>query len=137
MVELKQLLYLPYLAYRQARWLLGDRSPLGATCKLTTRCTLHCRHCPWTKHSLPDLSTERWLGLIDEVRRWGARHLVLEGGEPTLREDLPEIIGHARKRGMRTTLATSATRDLFAYLPDRFLVSVDGLPENHDRLRGE
>jgi len=133
---LDQLLYIPYTAYRQVRWLLGDRSPFGATLKLTTRCTLHCRHCPWLDHPQPDLPLERWLEVIREVRARGARHLVLEGGEPTLRPDLPEIIAYAQSIQMKVSLATNATRPLDAYKPERFFISVDGLRETHDRLRG-
>jgi MoaA/NifB/PqqE/SkfB family radical SAM enzyme len=131
------LLYIPYTAYRQVRWLFGDRSPFGATLKLTTRCTLHCRHCPWLDRPEPDLPFARWRELIVEVHRRGARHLVLEGGEPTLREDLPELIQLGQSLGMKVTLATNASRPLEAYTPDRFLVSVDGLPPTHDRLRGQ
>jgi sulfatase maturation enzyme AslB (radical SAM superfamily) len=37
---------------------------------------------------------------------------------------------------MNVTLATNATRPLNSYTPDRFLISIDGLEETHDRLRG-
>jgi len=132
----RKLAYLPYTAYRQVRWLGGDRSQFGATLKLTTHCTLHCRHCPWLQDSRPDLPTERWKELIREVRDRGARHLVMEGGEPALREDLQELITFAQRLGMKVTLATNATRPLDQYTPDRFLISIDGLAETHDRLRG-
>lgn len=132
----ERLAYLSYAAYRQARWLMGDRSPFGATLKLTTRCTLHCRHCPWTDHPEPDLPTARWKEIIAELEARGARHLVLEGGEPTLREDLQELIEFGQRRRLNVTVATNCTRSLEAFTPDRFLVSVDGMEETHDRLRG-
>ncbi len=131
------LLHVPYTAWRGLRWLTGDRSPFGATLKLTTRCTLSCRHCPWLDDKTPDLPTGRWLEIIREVRRLGARHLVMEGGEPTLRDDLERLTRAGRAMNMRVTIATNATRPLDGYSPDRFLVSVDGLEETHDRLRGQ
>ena len=133
---LDRLLYIPYTAWRQVRWLLGDRSPFAATLKLTTRCTLNCRHCPWLDRSIPDAPLSKWREVIQEVRRRGASHLVLEGGEPTLRPDLPEIIAFGQSLGMKVTLATNASGPLDQYTPYRFLVSVDGRRETHDRLRG-
>ena len=133
----KKLSYIPYTAWRQVKWLAGDRSPFAATLKLTTRCTLKCRHCPWLDSETEDLPTQQWKEIIDKTYSLGARHLVMEGGEPTLRDDLNELIKHGQKKGMNVTLATNATRDLSAYTPDRFLVSVDGLEQTHDSIRGK
>ncbi len=132
----RKLLYVPYVAYRQARWLLGDRSPFATTLKLTTRCTLACDHCPWLQDPRPDLPTARWKEIIRQMRERGSRHLVLEGGEPTLRGDLQKLIEWAQAMGMKVTVATNGTRPLGGYSPDRFLVSVDGLEAVHDQARG-
>jgi MoaA/NifB/PqqE/SkfB family radical SAM enzyme len=133
---MERLAYIPYAGYRQVRWLLGDRSPFGATLKLTTRCTLNCRHCPWLESETDDLPADEWKQIIREVFKLGARHLVMEGGEPTLRDDLQELISFARGLGMKVTVATNCTRPLDRYSPDRYLVSIDGLEEIHDHLRG-
>ena len=125
------------LAVRQTRWLAGDRSPFISTLKLTYRCNLRCRHCPWVDLECIEMDTEAWKAKMSELRRRGVRHFVLEGGEPTLRDDLVELIAHARAIGGVSTLSTNGTRDLSPYEPDRFLVSVDGLPETHDAIRGE
>lgn len=132
----KSLSYIIYAAYRQMRWLLGDRSPFAATLKVTTRCSLKCRHCPWTNDQGQDLSTSRWIEIIAELADKGARHLVLEGGEPTLRDDLQELIDFGRSKGLKVTVATNCINSLDKYSPDRFLVSVDGMEDVHDRLRG-
>lgn len=47
---------------------------------------------------------------IDESRAAGPRTLVLTGGEPTLRRDLPAIIGYAARGGCDVVLETNATR---------------------------
>jgi MoaA/NifB/PqqE/SkfB family radical SAM enzyme len=133
----KRLSYIPYVAYRQAKWLLGDRSPFAATLKLTTRCSLKCRHCPWTNDPGDDLPTSRWIEIITELSDKGARHLVLEGGEPTLRDDLQELIAFGQSKNMKVTVASNFTHPLEKYTPDRFLVSVDGMEQIHDRLRGK
>lgn len=134
---LQKLAYIPYVAYRQAKWMAGDRSPFGATLKLTARCTLKCRHCPWLDSDIPDLPGTAWKEIIRRMRELGARHLVLEGGEPTLREDLEDLIAYARSLKMFITLATNCTRPLDRYSPDRFLISIDGLEPAHDSLRGK
>jgi len=135
-LRLSDLYYAAYLAYRQAGWLMGGRSPLAATLKLTQRCTLDCAHCPWSGNG-PELSTDRWKEIMHELYGLGCRHLVLEGGEPTLRRDLQELILAAKAMGMKVTVATNGTRPLQSYTPDRFLVSVDGTRETHDALRGK
>jgi len=126
----------PFLL-RKMRWSLGDRSPLSATLKLTTQCNLRCNHCPWLKQKSQDLSTGKWKNIIRELKKRGVRFLVLEGGEPTLRQDLQELIEFGRSLGMITIVATNCTRSLKEYRPEMFLVSIDGLRDEHDRLRGQ
>jgi MoaA/NifB/PqqE/SkfB family radical SAM enzyme len=134
---LDRLRYLGAMGLRQLRWLAGDRSPFVATIKLTYRCNLACLHCPWSQRESAELTGAQWCERIGELRRRGVENFVLEGGEPTLREDLAEIVECARDGGRgRVVVSTNGTRDLAGLRPDRFLVSVDGLPESHDRIRG-
>jgi len=135
-MSLKRAFYLPYTGWRWLRYQVGDRRPLCASLKLTTRCTLRCRHCPWTEGDVPELTTRQWVDIIDALARRGAMHLTLEGGEPTLRPDLVDLVAAGQRRGMKVTIATNGTRSLEAYRPDRYLVSVDGLEDVHDQLRG-
>jgi MoaA/NifB/PqqE/SkfB family radical SAM enzyme len=108
-----------------------------ASLKVTSRCDLRCRHCPWTAESSPDLSLEEWKTRIQALARQGVLQLILEGGEPTLRPDLAQMIEFGRAEGLLVTVATNAGRPLTGLRPDRFLVSIDGLEEVHDRLRGK
>jgi MoaA/NifB/PqqE/SkfB family radical SAM enzyme len=132
----RRFLHVPYTAGRMLGWLSGDRSPFVAALKVTTRCTLQCRHCPWTARPAEDLPLSRWNEIMADLARSGVLHLVIEGGEPTLRDDLEDLIRCGKRHGMRVTVATNAVRPLEAYSPDRFLVSVDGLQDAHDGLRG-
>src|SRR5258706_11225025 len=80
---------------RRAKWLLGDRSPIVAYLKLTKRCNLDCYYCPW--HTAPtdfvgEQETAVWTTHIDLLVDRGVQIFVLEGGEPTLRQDLPALI---------------------------------------------
>ncbi|MBC7251797.1 MAG: radical SAM protein [Anaerolineae bacterium] len=74
-------------------------------------CNLRCRHCAVEFHkSQPDLTTDEVCAEIDRHRMLSAGRLVLTGGEPTLRKDLPTIIAHAWTVGFRSIhLQTNAT----------------------------
>ena len=134
---LDRLRYVSMVGLRQLRWLAGDRSPFVATIKLTYRCNLTCLHCPWSQRDCPELTTAQWLERIGSLRHRGVENFVFEGGEPTMRDDLAELVDCARQSsGGLVVVSTNGTRDLTGLRPDRFLVSVDGLPETHDRIRG-
>ncbi|MCP4674539.1 MAG: radical SAM protein [Deltaproteobacteria bacterium] len=128
---------IPALGLRQLRWMLGDRSPFIATLKLTYRCNLTCVHCAWSREKSREITTTEWKDRIDDLRRRGVVHFVFEGGEPTLRDDLGELVDHAREVGGKVTLSTNGTRDLTGYNPNRFLISLDGLEKTHDSIRGD
>lgn len=46
-----------------------------------------------------ELGTEEWTQILDIAWREGVPHVTFTGGEPTLREDLPDLIAHAEKNG--------------------------------------
>ena len=76
----------------------------GTCCVLlevTGRCNLNCSYCfarGGETEDEPDL--EELKTAIDEiVRRCGKPLLQLSGGEPTLRDDLPELISYAKEAG--------------------------------------
>ncbi|MEE2780413.1 MAG: GNAT family N-acetyltransferase [Myxococcota bacterium] len=67
---------------------------------LLEACNFGCGFCyrePW----VPDHSTNEAKAEIDVVARLKHSGIALSGGEPTLREDLPELVAYARSRGIR------------------------------------
>jgi len=46
-----------------------------------------------------ELNTEEWCGIFDKAWSLGIPHIILTGGEPTLRDDLPELIAHTESNG--------------------------------------
>jgi hypothetical protein len=46
-----------------------------------------------------ELSTEEWFGIFDKAWSFGIPHIILTGGEPTLRSDLPDLIAHTESTG--------------------------------------
>jgi radical SAM protein with 4Fe4S-binding SPASM domain len=57
-----------------------------------------------------ELSTADWKRILDKAWELGIPHIIFTGGEPTLREDLPELIAHAEANGQITGLNTNARR---------------------------
>lgn len=51
------------------------------------------------KHINQELSTLEWIGIFDKAWSFGIPHIILTGGEPTLRDDLPELIAHTETNG--------------------------------------
>jgi len=113
----------------------------------TKRCNLYCEHCYAAadcEGASNELSTAEGKALIDDLAEFGAPVLLFSGGEPLVREDLPELVAHAADRGIRPVLSTNGTlltRERARELKRAGLqyagVSVDGLPERNDRIRGE
>ncbi|MEF8874660.1 MAG: radical SAM protein [Candidatus Thermoplasmatota archaeon] len=128
-------LFKPYYFYRLLRWKMGNRDPLTAVAKITNRCNLRCDHCPWWKRDIDDATTEEWKELLDEARERGVIHLIFEGGEPTLRDDLDVLIDHAKDLGMLVMVITNGTTDLAKFEPDSYWISVEGIGETHDKNR--
>ncbi len=86
-------------------------APYRMDLALTYRCNNNCAHCYNARpRSYPELDTTSWKRIIDKV--WDLRipHLVFTGGEPTLRNDLPELVAYAQNKGMITGLNTNARR---------------------------
>jgi len=71
---------------------------------------------------------------------WGVRILIIEGGEPFLWRDgmydLKDIVTQARKLFFTVGVTTNGTFPI-EVASDIVWVSVDGLKETHDRLRGK
>lgn len=57
-----------------------------------------------------ELNTEEWKTIIDKAWQAGVPHLIFTGGEPTLRDDLSELIRHAEKNNQVTGLLTDGIR---------------------------
>ena len=113
----------------------------------TKRCNLYCEHCyaAADQEGAPnELSTAEGKALIDDLAEYGVPVLLFSGGEPMVREDLPELVAYAADSGLRPVLSTNGTlltrenaRELKAAGLKYAGVSVDGLPERNDRIRGE
>ena len=86
-------------------------APYRMDLAVTYRCNNDCAHCYNARaRSFPELDTDQWKRVLDKVWELGIPHVVFTGGEPTLRNDLPELIAHAEQNGQITGLNTNARR---------------------------
>ncbi|MDX1799748.1 MAG: pyrroloquinoline quinone biosynthesis protein PqqE [Marinobacter sp.] len=84
--------------------------PLWLLAELTYRCPLQCPYCsnPLDFADQSDeLTTAEWVSVLRQGRAMGAAQLGFSGGEPLVRQDLPELIAEARHLGYYSNLITS------------------------------
>ena len=83
--------------------------------EMTRACALACRHCracAVPARDRAELSTSEAYTLIEEIAGAGTPLLVLSGGDPLERDDICDIISHARRAGLRVAVTPSATARL-------------------------
>jgi len=86
--------------------------PYTLVAELTYRCPLRCVYCSNPvdfARIREELSTAEWCRAISEAAELGVVQLHLSGGEPMLRDDLVELIRHARGCDLYTNLITGGT----------------------------
>jgi len=90
----------------------GDLSaPVRLDCALTYKLPpeTDAEYAP-TKRVDRELSMEEWAQIMDIAWREGVPHVTFTGGEPTLRDDLPDLIAHAEKNGQVCGLLTDGLK---------------------------
>ncbi len=120
----------------------GYRVPLSMHVVLTNRCNLTCTYC--RTHDLPqkDIWTTKALKkTITQMKECGTRRIHFTGGEPLLRDDIGQLIDHAKHEGIFVSFVSNGT-----YVPKRIndiknadvvFISYDGIPEAHAQVRGK
>lgn len=88
----------------------GAPPPLWLLAELTYRCPLHCAYCSnpldYATHG-QEIDTATWRRVLAQARELGAAQLGFSGGEPLMRDDLAQLVAHARELGYYTNLITS------------------------------
>ena len=123
--------------------LLAGR-PVLATFQVNLRCNSACGYC-----DLPlnvgryEMSREEIQGVFSGLYRDGVRFVLVQGGEPLLRRDLPEILEDLSALGFHLTLITNGTKitpqlvERLGRLPIAISVSLDTLDrETYRQIRG-
>ena len=114
---------------------------------VTNRCNLRCSHCLFSSapEESSELGSERICDLATEAADLGCRVFALTGGEPFVHRDITAIVEHMLSLGdsnvailTNGTLLKRHAHLLTAGARGRvhLQVSLDGLGEDHDRIRG-
>ena len=137
---------------RSVRHLHHDSSerPFIVIWEVTRACQLVCTHCradAIRTRSPLELSTREGRALLDDLASFGAPRplVVLTGGDPFERPDLPELVAHGTSLGLSVALSPSVTarltRSVLVELHDAgakaISLSLDGATAHtHDAFRG-
>ncbi len=112
---------------------------------ITERCNCRCSFCDIWKIPAQKSADARLNDVIRTVRqakKLGVRFVDFTGGEPLLHDDLPDMLRHAKRIGLRTSITTNCLRyekyaPQLVGLVDFLHFSLDGLSaEKHDAIRG-
>jgi Fe-coproporphyrin III synthase len=105
------------------------------------RCNCRCVMCDiWRIRQVREITVQDLQPHLESLRALRVRWVVFSGGEPQLHSDLPALSRLLRAEGVRVTLLTagllleSQSRSV-ADTVDDVIVSLDGPPEIHDRIR--
>lgn len=142
--------YLSCLKFSK-RFLIKKGMPLYLIFFVTSKCNAKCKHCWYWKNINQD-SNELGLDEIEKISKGlgGLMFLNLAGGEPFLRDNLPEIVRIFYKNnfvknistntnGLLTKKIVSNTKDILKTCKDLYFtvnVSIDGIGKDHDEIRG-
>lgn len=113
---------------------------------ITHRCELHCRHC-YDRSRRDDVSLAQGLNVLDQLRDFCLRHHVgghvsFSGGNPFLHPDFFQLFREARDRNFSLAIlgnpVSEETLDKLLEIapPSFFQVSLEGLQEHNDWIRG-
>jgi len=110
---------LPFWLWRAFRLLPVARGATGMGCigfpthpvwEITNRCNFRCSHCHTGESQLKEPTTKEAKEIISQISKIKEfKMLVITGGEPLLREDLPEIILTSKKAGLPVVIATNGS----------------------------
>jgi radical SAM protein with 4Fe4S-binding SPASM domain len=109
--------------------------------QITDRCNLRCRHCYLGDGPGRELAPDRVRSVLKEFEEMQGLRVLITGGEPLLHSRFDEINELLPDLFLRKVLFTNGTlldRDLLKRLAvHEVQVSIDGMQQAHDALRGE
>jgi len=133
--------YLYGLKYILNRRLFRKNTPLICGLVLHNKCNLKCRHCGVISRDTGAMSFDEAKAVIDSFYKEGGRTLYLEGGEPFLWKDdnygLEDIVNYGHNSGFYSVIIYTNGTFPLSTSADTVFISVDGLQETNDFLRGD
>lgn len=129
------------IQYLAKHWILGKNDPLICGLVLHNKCNLKCRHCTIIKRDKAQMTYYEAMKVIDDFYSKGGRCLYLEGGEPFIWKDnsrtMDDVVIYAKNKGYFTVVIYTNGLQTLKSTADTIFISVDGMKEKHDYLRGK
>lgn len=136
-----------YLGFRWFGW--PRMNPISLTISLTNHCNHRCQTCDVYNNLQRDLTVEEYERIFRSMGK-GVYYLTVSGGEPFLRNDIVDICRAAKRwldpkvvliptNGLMDKRVPAKVREILEIFRDNQVVinlSVDGIGEQHDRIRG-
>jgi sulfatase maturation enzyme AslB (radical SAM superfamily) len=69
-----------------------QRVPFSTYFAITDECPFKCPHCSYGRRASGEMTTAQALDVIEQIKGLGTTTLGFSGGEPLLRQDLPDLI---------------------------------------------
>ena len=119
--------------------------PITSQIIVTDNCNSQCITCSqWKNKATNELTTEEIYDALAQLRELGVIQVYFSGGEPLLRHDLPSLVKRAAKLKFQSIaimtngllLTESRARKLLESGLTAVGISIDGLRETHDYVRG-
>lgn len=142
---------LPKIAKMQASYALGKplALPMNLTISVSYRCNSRCKTCNVWQRPNDDFTIEEYEKTFESIGR-AAYWFTFSGGEPTLRKDLPEMIGAAYRHcrpgiiniptnGIQDKIIPARIEKVLQAAPTSEVIvnlSLDGIGDKHDIVRG-
>lgn len=139
---MKRLDYLKLIFAGAKKLILRDRKPILGTIIVTDYCNLHCKHCAVNNINKVIYTYDSIVKEMENFYREGIRILFLSGGETLLWEDgnrkIDDLIIKGREIGF-LVIAVVTNGTITCNIPgaDLVFLSLDGMKETHDSIRGE
>ncbi len=114
---------------------------------ITHSCDLHCRHC-YDRSRRSDVTLAQGLAVLDQLCDFCRKHRVggqvsFSGGNPFLHPDFPTLYRAAHERHLNLAILGNPVSEahldeiLAIATPAFYQVSLEGLREHNDQIRGE
>lgn len=137
-----------YLAFWQFLSFFGRKAPLQSVIFILDKCNLRCKHCSVYAIAKPRIKTMDIIRKeLEYCYKKGSRFVDFEGGELYLWKDetnsnhiytINDVIDVAHEIGFyNVTITTNAQISFLGTHADQVWVSMDGINEWHDKIRGD
>ncbi|PYR84610.1 MAG: radical SAM protein, partial [Acidobacteria bacterium] len=106
------------------------------------RCNCRCVMCDiWRIRQVREITPRDLEPHLTSLRQLNVKWIVFSGGEPLMHSDISSLSHVCRAEGVRVTLLTAGLTlekraDIVAASIDDLIVSIDGPPDIHDKIRG-